>query len=209
MAALAAHCSLVKRDDNVQESFLRVLPAVRRDCRRAFRNLPAPQRDEAVVDAIGNAFAIFARFMELRRGHFVRAATLAGYAVGHLQFNRPLGGRASSRDVLSRRTQRRQSFSVTSLECPTDPCGETLRETLADHRTMSPADLAAFRIDFETWLKSLSRRQRAIAKALALGHATSSVARRFGLSWGRISQIRRELKTDWEIFQGERCSAAE
>jgi DNA-binding NarL/FixJ family response regulator len=71
-----------------------------------------------------------------------------------------------------------------------------------DRRTPIP-DQVAFRIDFPAWLKTLSRREREIAKALAKGHRTLDVARRFGLSMARISQLRREFFDSWQRFHGE------
>ena len=44
---------------------------------------------------------------------------------------------------------------------------------------------------------------RQIARDLALGETTGEVARKFRLSAGRISQLRRWLCEHWEQFQGE------
>jgi hypothetical protein len=38
---------------------------------------------------------------------------------------------------------------------------------------------------------------------LAAGERTTDVARRFGVSLARISQLRRELERSWLAFQGE------
>ena len=42
-----------------------------------------------------------------------------------------------------------------------------------------------------------------IAKLLAKGETTGAAARKFGLSAGRISQLRQELAESWVEFQGE------
>ena len=63
--------------------------------------------------------------------------------------------------------------------------------------------MAACRIDFAAWLNTLSDRQRKIAGALATGETTKVVARKFGLTAGRISQLRRELKEAWEAFMDD------
>ncbi len=59
----------------------------------------------------------------------------------------------------------------------------------------NPATIAGFRIDFAEWRATLPNRLQAIADALANGETTMDVATRFGVSEGRISQIRRELET--------------
>ena len=74
--------------------------------------------------------------------------------------------------------------------------------------SMSPADVAASRIDFPAWLATLSHRNRRIALRLAAGDAAGSVAQRFGISPGRISQLRRELAEAWQAFHGEFCPDA-
>jgi len=70
------------------------------------------------------------------------------------------------------------------------------------------AEQAAFRIDFPAWLKVLTKRNRRIAEALALGHGTGEVARHFRVSESRVSQLRRELCQSWQEFHGERALAA-
>ena len=54
------------------------------------------------------------------------------------------------------------------------------------------------------WLRTLTKRNRQIARALSLGETTCDVAKRFGLSAGRVSQLRGWLRVHWESFQGGR-----
>lgn len=61
----------------------------------------------------------------------------------------------------------------------------------------NPAKIVGFRIDFAEWRSTLTARQQAIANALGNGETTSEVAVRFGVSEGRISQIRRELEASY------------
>lgn len=74
-------------------------------------------------------------------------------------------------------------------------------ESLID-RKASPADRVAFEIDTSDWLSSLSSRQRDIAIDMMAGHDTSSLAAKYNLSNGRISQLRRELHTSYVTFVG-------
>jgi DNA-directed RNA polymerase specialized sigma subunit len=59
------------------------------------------------------------------------------------------------------------------------------------------------RCDFSDWLKSLKRRDRRIAEVLAVGERTQNVAKRFKVSAGRVSQLRRELAESWRAFVGD------
>lgn len=74
---------------------------------------------------------------------------------------------------------------------------------LTETRRSTPADTAASRIDFAGWLRGLSRRNRRIAEALAAGHRTTDVARRFKVSPARISQLREEFRASWAAFHDD------
>ena len=74
---------------------------------------------------------------------------------------------------------------------------------VVEDRHSTPAELAAFRIDFRAFLFSLSRRDRRVAIKLAKGHGTKWVAKKFHISQARVSQLRRELCGRWREFVGE------
>ena len=101
----------------------------------------------------------------------------------------------------------RRAFVVERLDRFDREANEWAEAIVEDHRTPVP-DQVAFRIDFPKWLTLLSRRNRRIAEALALGNSTSQVAKRFGLSPGRISQLRGELYLSWQDFHGDPSAAA-
>jgi DNA-binding NarL/FixJ family response regulator len=64
-----------------------------------------------------------------------------------------------------------------------------------------PSEAVPGWMDYQEWLSRLNDRRRAIAEALSVGSTTTEVAREFGLSLGRISQMRREFMRDWDKFQ--------
>jgi hypothetical protein len=77
------------------------------------------------------------------------------------------------------------------------------KEALIEDRKAGPAETAAARIDVAHWFRSLARKKRRIAQTLARGEGTGKVASMFGLTAGRISQLRGELAESWAEFQGE------
>jgi hypothetical protein len=81
------------------------------------------------------------------------------------------------------------------------------KEALVEDKHAGPADTAAARIDVAAWLRSLGRTKRRIAKLLARGEGTGAVAKKFGLSPGRVSQLRAGLQVSWGEFQGELFAA--
>jgi FixJ family two-component response regulator len=77
------------------------------------------------------------------------------------------------------------------------------REVLVEDRRSSPAEIAATRLDFADWLKTLPTRDRQIAETLAIGETTGRVARMFRISAARVSRLRCELRENWRKFVGE------
>ncbi len=74
---------------------------------------------------------------------------------------------------------------------------------LLEDRHAGPAETAEARIDLADWFHRMPARRRKIAQALAVGERTGAVAKRFRVSKGRISQMRRWFATDWRKFHGE------
>jgi len=77
------------------------------------------------------------------------------------------------------------------------------RELVVEDHRSGPAETAATRLDFESWLSRLSPRRRRIAESLAQGNLPMDVAVEFGMSRGRVSQLRREFEDSWKAFQKE------
>jgi hypothetical protein len=76
-------------------------------------------------------------------------------------------------------------------------------ERLQDNTITPPPEQAAFRIDFPAWLGTRTDRDRRVVDDLMLGERTLDVARKYGLSPARISQLRREFLADWTRFTAD------
>ena len=188
-----------------QPGFLQLLPAVRTHAQIQFRRLPAPHRDEAVQEAIAAACLTYQLAAAQGKLHVVRPATLANFAVRHVRQGRHVGGKMdAARDVLSPRCQRRHRVQVQDYphESTEQRRTDWRQVALADRKT-SVADLAAFRIDFANWLRTLNRRDRKIIAAFTSGDGTYAVARRFRLCPSGISNLRRRYQHHWQRYQGE------
>ena len=184
------------------KQYMTMLPAILRHARLAFRHLDHESRAEAMQEVVAHTFLAFARLVERGMSDLAYAGPLAGYAVAQFRGGRRVGCRVNVRDVLNPRCQQVKGVMVERLDRYHRPNECWLEAVVEDHRT-SPADQAAFRIDFPAWLGRLSARNRKIAETLAAGESTGKVARQFGLSIGRISQLRRELEHSWRSFHGE------
>jgi hypothetical protein len=183
--------------------FAAMAPLIRKQVRFVFRFSPIALRQERVDDALAHAFVLFAHLVRRKRIGLAHPTALARYAIHRVRSGRPIGSRMNRRDVLSPRAQRQCGFRVISADTGCWSRHAQSTQLLAESRQTTPAELAAIRIDFASWLDQLSDRQRRIALCLALGEPTGTVAQQFHVSCARISQIRLELATLWRQFQGE------
>lgn len=182
--------------------FLAMLPAIVTQAKIAFRYLRGDARQDAIEETVANSFVAFVALAAAGRTSIAYPSVLARYAVAQIREGCRVGGRLRVNDVLAGYAQRRKGFAVERLDY-FDPNEGCWTQALVEDRTAGPADTARVRIDFAAWLGSLSWRDRRIAERLATGHRTGEVAIKFGLSQGRVSQLRRELATSWEAFQSE------
>jgi len=182
-----------------QASFLTSLPGVKTHAQIQFRDLPVSRREEAIQEATAAAWVSDRRLALSKRLDVCYPSTLANFAVSHVRNGRHIGGRQdSAKDVMSPVAHQRHGVHCQRESACSD---SEWKELVVENRRTSIADLAAFRIDFADWLRSMTRRQRRIIVALARGEGTATVAQKFGLTPGRISQLRRQFQREWTALQ--------
>jgi hypothetical protein len=179
--------------------FLTFVPIIRTHAQLCFRHLRGDWKDEAVAEVIANACVAFARLVEQGREDLAYPTVLARYAVAQVREGRKVGSSLNVRDVLSPYAQQRKRFHVERLDYFDDDEGQW-REAVVEDPNTPVFDQVCFRIDFPSWLSSLQRRNRRIAQSLSLGKSTKEVAKKYAISAGRISQLRRELHDSWCRF---------
>ncbi len=183
-------------------TFEELLPAIKRQAAVAFRSLPKSEREDWVAEVIANACCAYRRLADRGMANMAYASPLAQFAIKQIRSGRRVGSRLNVKDVSSVYAQRAKGIKMDRLDMRNDIDGRW-QEVVDEVKTAGPAEVAATRIDFAAWLKSLTPRMRRIAKTLATGETTKGVASRFGMSPGRVSQLRRELQQAWSLFQGE------
>ncbi len=156
-----------------------ILPVVSELAARVFAR--HPNREELVADAVSVAW----EGSETAPDH-ATAGTIGWYAVRHV---RGRGQFARTRRSID--SPHRTDGIVREAFDPNDLTG----------RRDDPADLAAFRLDYEAWQATLNEWQRRVANMLAAGTRTGDAAKSLGVSRARVSQMRRELATSWEVFR--------
>lgn len=190
------------RAQALQDRFLELLPQIRKQASIAFHSEKSELREELIAEVIANCFVAFVRLMDRGLDDVIYPTPLAQFAIKQVRSGRKVGTKQNVRDVSSKYAQRSKGFVLESLDHFSKRRQEW-KEVLVEDRHAGPAETAACRIDFSDWLQSLPRRSRRIAETLAAGETTKKAAKRYRVSPGRISQLRRELKDDWEAFQGE------
>ena len=188
-------------------AFLKMLPAIQRQAKIAFRHLDREAREEAVEEVTAYAVIAFKGLWDRGKAELAYPSVLALYGIKRVKIGRRVGTSLNVKDISSEYCQLRKHLTVERLD-KYDADEGCWVEVLVEDRRAGPAETAASRIDFPAWLDTLSRRDRKIAMKLGAGEKTSNVARLFRVSQGRISQLRRELHAAWLRFHGEAGGAA-
>jgi hypothetical protein len=186
-----------------QAGFLNILPAIQTNAQIQFRRLPAEQRQEAIQEAIAAAAVSYQVLASKGRAHDAHPSTIATHAVQHVRGHRHVGGgQEGARDVMSSVAHRRHGVRLKYGKC------DGLQNMLTASGRADVPDLVAFKVDFDSWFSTFTRRDQKIITALASGECTKAVSEKFDISPGRVSQLRRRYEREWLGFQGEEQAAA-
>ncbi len=178
----------------------------------AFRRLRPQEYEEKLADARATAWHAWHGLVFKKGKDPVEVGVhgIANNAIRYVRNGRKLGcGGISGRgamDVYHRKAQAKCGFRMISLDSGDDiPAASSgkveWRDWLAEDNKVTPADEAAFRVDFANWLAALPERKRRVAELLAEGHEGVVVARLVGIAPSRVCQLRRELEAGWQEFQ--------
>jgi len=219
IAAIHAQRSTPSLDD-LHFKFLLLAPRIQLHATIFFRHVKCPHhREDAISETLALAWKWFVRLVERGKDPSQFVSTLASFAARAVKSGRQVCGQQKAQDVMSPVAQRRHGFAVERLPSSTATPYETLygavlgqhlhdafEDRLADNTRTPVPDQAAFRIDFPSWYATLAERDRRMVDNLVTGERPGDVARRFGLSAGRVSQKRREFHGDWERFHNDNHS---
>jgi hypothetical protein len=192
----------------VHSQFEAALPSMDSVLCYQFRKWPRRHRADALADARAACWHAWSGL--IRRGKdplAIGPTGIAAYAARYVKNGRQFGCGTSGRgnmDVYHPRAQR-DGLKLISLDRDFEPDAgaqtDVWREWLAEDNRTTPADEAAFRIDFSTWLASLPERKRQMAELLAEGNGTGDVARLLGVTPPAVSLTRTWLEASWRTFQ--------
>ena len=179
-----------------QASFVAMLPEIEQKLRLAFCRLGPEAREDAVEEGIVHSLLAYVRLAEQARAEVATPSSLAWYSSRQVRCGRPAGGRMNGNEPLSRYGQISSGIEV-------ERHGAHWIDAMVQDKRAAVPDQVAAKLDVGAWFATLTRRKTEIARDLAVGCSTGEVARKHGLTAGRISQLRRSLEESWAAFQDE------
>lgn len=198
--------SAIQSIDHAQlhANFLSIVPTIERIARKKLRYITDHDtRNDTVADVVAVCWKWFRRLAEKGKDARRFSVAMTCLAVKFVTSGRRVWGSESPRDAMSLRARLRGGFRLRQLEERGNYDQPEWQEALHDNTQSPVPDQAAFRQDFPRWLRRLGVRNRRVAEKMLTGESTFALARRFGISPARISQLRREFKEGWDRFHGE------
>ena len=190
--------------DHLYAAFVAALPKILNVAGYRFRRVPCPDtREDCVCETVALCWVWFVRLVAQGRNPDSFMTALAHYGATAVHGGRRACGQEKAKDVLSRRCQRRRGFTVAAFQDSADaddPMGGAIADALHDNTSTPVPDQVQFRCDFPVWKRRLPDMKRRLVDRLALGHRTTDLAAEFGLSEGRISQLRKEFGAGYMAF---------
>jgi hypothetical protein len=203
----------------LEGAFLALLPRIEAHARIYFRHLKcAHQKADAVQEMCALAWQWLLRLQEKGKDPSCFVTAFVTFLARAVNSGRRLAGMAKAKDVLNPRAQKRHGFKVENL--PTSfragqeylyasPLGQQLQDEMEERlqdNTITPVfDQVQFRIDFRAWMRTLTPRERRMIRGMMRNERTKDLSKRFEVTAGRISQMRREFHDSWQRF----CSDAD
>ena len=204
MNAVLSHDGPAAVDQHLYAAFVAAMPKILNVAGYRFRRVPCPDtREDRVCETVALCWVWFVRLVQKGRNPDTFLTTLAHYGATAVHCGRGACGQERANDVLSRRCQRRRGFTVAAfqdLADADDPLDGVLADALSDNTSTPVPDQVQFRCDFPAWKSRLPEAKGRLVDMLVLGHRTKDIAASFGLSEGRISQLRKEFNADYAAF---------
>src|SRR5580765_1956090 len=188
------------------DGFLLLLPTVQRHAQFAFRSLNPEAREEAIAEVVATAFVAYVSLRRRGKQPDTFPRQLGIFAVLAVRDHRQVACRSASREVLSRKVQRRHGFRVESLHNWGSDSQDDWQEAVVDNTQTPVPDQASFRLAFPKFLATLSRRDQRIVHFLARGHSAKEAAAKFGVSGARITQLRQLWCQEWHVLHDEQVT---
>ena len=188
----------------LQARFLQIRDRIETHARIYFRNIKCWfEKADLIAETIALSWKWFRRLAQKGRDATEFASTLACYAARAVKYGRRITRQLKAKDVLSEVAQQRLGFYVGKIPDFSTLSENPLAEALIDNTRSPVPEQVQFRLDFPAWLRTRTQRDRRIIGDMMIGQRTLDLSKKYGISPGRVSQVRREFHDDWQRFCGE------
>jgi DNA-directed RNA polymerase specialized sigma24 family protein len=200
---IAINTAITASDDHL--AFDAALGRIDAVLRHQFRTWPRARRQDAIDDARAYTWLAWRGLLDRGKDPIqVGVAAIAVNACRAVRNGRSVGSARSvgrgAMDIHHPRARHATGLRVVSLEDLGGGSPGRWQDWLAANDRYSPADEAAFRLDFSAWLADLPPTRRRVAELLAQGLGTGEVARRLNVTSSAVSQSRDWLSRSWDRF---------
>jgi hypothetical protein len=183
-----------------------LIPQFKQTAGFAFRGSCPEDRDEAITDVLAAAWSAWHGLIGRGKNPLeIGPHGILNNAVRYVRNGRRVGNPGYGRgrmDIWNHRAQKALGLRLVSLAAAQRD-GDLKAWVAGDHRS-TPADHAAFLVDYQDWLGRLSERRRLSAELLSQGYGTLEVAQQVGVTPAAITQARAALAKSWSEFQQDR-----
>jgi hypothetical protein len=153
-----------------------------------------------VAETVALCWQWFRRCFERGKDPMAFPSALAAYAARAVRSGRRLAGGKVKEEALSEVNQARRGYAVERLPEAEYLSANPVSLALADNTQSPPDEQVAFRPDFGAFRGALDDRRRRLLDDMAAGWGTGELVEAFGLTPGRVSQLRREFEAAWKQF---------
>ena len=191
----------------LQARFLSILAKIQNHARVFFRHVRCRcKRDDFIAETIALCWKWFKRMAQKGKDATQFPTALASYAAKAVRCGRRSYGQVKAGDVLNEHAQQRHGFYVGKVPDFSTLSENPLAEALIDNTRSPVPEQVMFRLDFPAWLRTRTQRDRRLIGDMMTGQRTLDLSKKYGISPGRVSQVRREFHDDWQRFCGECCA---
>ena len=177
--------------------FLRMAGRIRKAARIAFRHYNPEEREEKIQAVLCNACAAVARLAELGKLDLCYASVLSRFSIAQVKDGRITGGHLNCLDISSRYCQRLKDSSLNGSTAVSETTKTNAGKVLVPDRRCSARRPRPYRAGLRRPAAMARRaetpRPRIAQFARLRARRTCRDARKFRLTSGRVSQLRREL----------------
>lgn len=184
---------------SLQQQFTEALPLIERTARRHFRKRDPDRQDELVQEASSAAWRDFVRRYEAGQDPMENVGPNSTFVSRQAARGDRMAGLGRAKDAMSPLIQKRFGFKIIDYPDATDEKHDAVMTSKSES---DPADLAAFRADYISWLERLPPPRRAIVEDMVDGCSTKEIAEKHGVKPEFVTYARKKAYKNWLDFQG-------